>query len=288
MANALVFWCLLGVIALAVFPYGTVDPWWEAAFECSVFFLTAVWIVASVVAGDWQIRGVSVLLPMMAITAYAFVQAIQWPAWLTTSATRHMLSIDHYQTYITARKSLALTLFLTLLLAHTSTAKRFRWVVRAVIAVGAGSALFGILRQFLQPSDSTVGFLLPFLFYGMGYAQFISPNAFAYLMEMTLALLVGLVLGGGVSRRRVMIYLAVVAIVWTALVLSNSRGGLLSLVCGSIFVLFVALNWYSERKLYRGDEPQKWMTLFRTSKLVRIAVIGLVLATLMAGVLWIG
>src|SRR5882724_11149499 len=163
--SILVFWCLLGVIALAVFPYGTVDPWWEATFEGAVFSLTALWIVGSVFARNWQIRRAAILLPMIAITVYAFAQAFQWPpTWLNKSVPQHMLSIDHYQTFLTARKSLALTLFLGLLLAHTSTARRLRWVVRAVIFVGFGSALFGILRQFLQLPDSTEGFLLPFLF----------------------------------------------------------------------------------------------------------------------------
>jgi len=286
--NIVVFWSLLGVIALAVFPYGSVDAWWETTFECSVFLLTAVWIVGAIFARDWQIRRVSVLLPMIATTAYAFVQAIQWPpAWLNKSATQHMLSIDHYQTYITARKSLALTLFLGLLLAHTSTLLRFRWVVRAVIGIGLVSALLGILRQFLQLPDSE-GFLLPLLFYGTGYGQFISPNAFAYLMELTLGLLAGVALGGGVRKNRVLIYLAIIAIVFAALVLSNSRGGLLGFACESVFMLFVALSWYAERRLARGGEPNQWLTFFRASKLVRFAVIAIVLITLSVGVLWIG
>jgi O-antigen ligase len=286
--NVIVFCGLLGVIALAVFPYGTVDPWWEAAFECAVFLLTALWIVASVVAGDWQIRQWSVLLPLILITAYAFLQAVQWPPWGGASVPRHMLSVDHYQTYLTARKSIALTLFLLLLLAHTSTVGRLRWLVRAVVTVGTASALFAILRQFLQPAESTTGFVLPFLFYGIGYGQFLSPNAFAYLMEMTLALLAGLVLGAGVSRKQVLIYLALAAVVWTALVLSNSRGGLLSLACGSIFALFVALTWYSERKQSQGEEAQGWINQFRTSRLVHVSMVGLMLVILMVGVLWIG
>src|SRR5437870_13709318 len=75
--NTVVFWGLLCVIPLAVSPYGTVDTWWEATFECLIFFLTAAWIVAAVFAGDWQIRRLPIVLPMAAITVYAFVQAIR-------------------------------------------------------------------------------------------------------------------------------------------------------------------------------------------------------------------
>jgi hypothetical protein len=40
-----VFSGLLGLAVLTVVSYGSVDPWWEAVFECAVFALTAVWIV---------------------------------------------------------------------------------------------------------------------------------------------------------------------------------------------------------------------------------------------------
>jgi O-antigen ligase len=287
--NAIVFWGLLMIIAVAVFPYGTVDPWWESVFECSVFGLTILWSVESIVRRDWQIRDASLLFPVIAITAFAFLQAVQLPPkWLGFSGSQHMLSVDHYQTYLTARKTLALAVFFGLALAYVSTAKRLRWIVRAVIAVGLASAIFGILRQFLQTNEETGSFILPLLFYGTGYGQFISPNAFAYLMEMTLGLVAGIVLGGGIPRNRVLIYLAIMVIVWAALVLSNSRGGMLGLVCASVLLLFTALRWYSERRAARQNEPARWMVFLTTSKIVRIVIIVAMISILTAGVLWLG
>src|SRR5580765_2656955 len=108
--SGVVFVGLLLAIPLAVIPYGTVDMWWEATFEGLIFVLTAIWIVGAVVTGDWQFRRLSLVLPMAAISGYIYVQAIKWPPkWLVNSATQHMLSIDYYQTMLTARKSVALT-----------------------------------------------------------------------------------------------------------------------------------------------------------------------------------
>ena len=289
--DKVVFFCLLGLMVLATIPYGTVDAWWEAVFECAVFALTAIWILEVLLRGSWQVNRLFILLPLIMITVYAFAQTVEWPAaWLAIGNGRltaqHTLTIDRYQTYLTARKALALTLFLGLLLLHTSTPKRLRWLVRVVIGLGLASALFGILRQSLQSPDSTTGFVLPFLFYGMGYGQFISPNAFAYLMEMTFGLLAGLVLGGGVRRDRVPIYLAIAVVVWTALVLSNSRGGILSFACQSIFLLFVSLGWYSARRASR--ERSKSRGFSQASVLVRAMVILLIVGTLIAGVAWMG
>jgi O-antigen ligase len=289
--DKIVFSCLLALIVLTVIPYGTVDAWWEASFECSVFAITAIWFFEVLLRGDWQVRRLFILLPLILITIYVFAQTIEWPpAWLGRGlAAPHTLTIDRYQTYLTARKTLALTLFIGLLLLHTSTPKRFHWLVRVVIGLGLASALFGILRQFLQSPESVKGFVLPFLFQGIGYGQFISANVFAYLMEMCFALAAGLILGGGVRRDRIPIYLTVILFLWTALVLSNSRGGILALTCQSIFLLFISLNWYSTRRLSRENASQnKLLTFIRTSPLVRVLFIALMVGTLIAGVLWMG
>lgn len=291
--DQIVFSCLLGLMVLSVIPYGSVDALWEAVFECGVFTLTALWILEALLVGSWQVRRLFVLLPLILITIYAFAQQVELPGWLAAASGRRVayptLSIDRYQTYITARKALALTSFLGLLLLHTSTPKRLRWLVRVVIGLGLASALFGILRQLLQSPDSTAGFVLPFLFTGLGYGQFLSANVFAYLMEMVLGLVAGLVLGGGVRRDRIPIYLAIALFVWTALVLSSSRGAILGLACQFIFLLFISLNWYSARRLSRGDGGRlKWLNSGLTSRLIRVLSVVLMVGTLIAGVLWMG
>src|SRR5882724_12330716 len=292
--DGIVFVCLLGLTILSVIPYGLVDAWWEALFECVVFAVTAIWIFELVFLGVPRVRSLFVVLPLVLITAYAFAQTVELPvAWLPAKIGRltaqHTLSIDRYQTYLTARKALALTLFLGLLLLHTSTPKRLRWLVRVVIGLGFASALFGILRQLLQSPDSPAGFLLPYLFYGMGYGQFIYHNAFSYLTEMVFALLAGLVLGGGIRRDRALIYMAIALFVWTAFVFSNSRGGILSFICQAIFLLVVSIGWYSARRFSNGDESRhKWLTLLWTSVLLRVSVILLIAGVLAASVLWMG
>lgn len=282
-----VFVCLLGLIVLVVIPYGVVDPWWEAAFECAVFVLTALWIFEGLLGDSWRLSKLFILLPMIVITLYAFAQTVPLPSGIGRLTPQHTLTIDRYQTWLTATKTLALTIFLGLLLIHTSTPKRLRWLVRVVIGVGLGSALFGILRQVLQSPDSPAGFVLPFLFYGTGYGQFISANPFAYLMEMPFGILAGLVLARGVPRDRLLIYLAIGIPIWTALVLSNSRGGILGLSCLFIFVLFMSLNWYSAEKLSQSGRQNKWLA-FLGSRLIRLVAVVLIAGTLIAGVLWMG
>jgi O-antigen ligase len=290
--DGLIFVGLLALIVIVAIPYGTVDAWWESVFECIVWALTAIWLLKISFPGNTNIRKVLILLPLVLIALYAFSQVVVWPTWLARGFTglsaQRTLTIDRYQTYLTARKILALTLFLGLLFLHVSTPFRLRWLVRVVIGVGVASALFGILRQLLQSPDSADGFVLPFLFPGIGYGQFISPNVFAYLMEMTLALLAGLVFGGGVRRERVLIYLAISVPVWAALVLSNSRGGIIGLICSVIFVLFISLNWHATRAVARpGGAGNRWWLLL-TARWTRVVLMIVIVGTLLTTVFWMG
>jgi putative inorganic carbon (hco3(-)) transporter len=284
-----IFCGLLAVIVLAVVPYGTVDTWWEALFECLVFALTALWLIEAFVSGRYEIRRIAILLPLLLITVYAFAQTINWPVgWLSANSLQHSITIDRYQTFITARKSLALLLLMALLLVHISRPSRLRWLVRLVLVVGVASAIFGILRQLVQSPDSTTGFGLPLLFYGMGYGEFLSPNAFAYLMEMTYGVLIGVALGGGVRRNVFALYLAAAIVVSAALVLSNSRGGIVSFICQTILVLFIGFSWYSRpTETVRSDRLSLFESL-RASRLVRVVVFLILVGTVIIGVTWMG
>jgi len=285
----------VGLLSLLVFtsiPYGTVDQWFEAVFECAVFGLTAIWIFEVLLRGSWQVNRILILLPMMALTAYAFLQTVPLPGRLLVPTSgsptaQTSLTIDQYQTYLTAVKMLALTLFTALLLLHVSSRKRLWWLVHVVIGLGLASALFAIARQLLQSPDSTTGFVLPFLYAGVGYGQFLSPTIFAFLAEMSSALVMGVVLGGGVRRQHILIYLAIGLVIWAALVLSNSRGAILGFICVAVLLAFVALTWFRSTQVsLRGKEGSNPSIL--TSLPIRISVILVMVVVLIVGVSWMG
>jgi O-antigen ligase len=226
--NKLVFSALIILIALTPIPYGTVEPWWKAAFVSAVFAICILALIESLITGRIEIHGRSVLLPMLALSALAFLQTLSLGA--RTEANLQVwnaISADPYQTRFFTLQILALTAFLALLYRYASTERRVRVLVYTVLTIAVASAVFGILRQSTQQQT---GFLLPLLKQNQGYGQFINKNHFAYLMEMAFGLGLGIILGGGVKRDRMMIYLALLLPIWTALVLANSRGGVLAMI----------------------------------------------------------
>ncbi len=228
MLSKLVFGALVALIVLTAIPYGTVEPWWKAAFVCAVFAICVLALIESLITGKIEIRGKPVLLPMLAISALAFLQTLSLGARTEGNLqVWNAISADPYQTRFFTLQMLALTAFLALLYNYASTERRIRVLVYTVLAIAVVSAVFGILRQSTQQQT---GFLLPLLKQSQGYGQFINKNHFAYLMEMAFGLGLGIILGGGVKLDRLMIYLAVLLPIWTALVLANSRGGVLAMI----------------------------------------------------------
>lgn len=289
--DALVFYSLLVIIALVSIPYGTVQPWWIAIFECAVFVLAILSLFEVLLSGSWLTRAHGQLTPLLLLIAFCFAQTIAWGSAGVEVAgvqVRQTISADPYQTKLLGLKLLALLCFWGMLLRYTSTSRRLRALVYTLIAVGVASALFGLVRQTMQPKDAT-SFVLPHL--KAGYGQFINRNHFAFLMEMVLGLVAGIILGrGGVRREQVLIYLAVALPVWTALVLSNSRGGLFAMLAQVLFVgiLFTFLQPAATNVKKRGANASSLVGRIARSFLFRAGLVAGLIALVFIGALWIG
>lgn len=274
-----VFGALLGLIVIAAIPYGTVEPWWKAAFVCAVFAICIVAIIESLLSGADRIAGKSVLLPMLALSALAFVQTLSIGA-RNEEALKNMplwnaISADPFQTRFFVLQMLALTVCLALFYRYASTEKRVRILVYTVLGVAVASAIFGILRQTTQQQT---GFVLPLLRQNQGYGQFVNKNHFAYLMEMAFGLGLGIVLAGGVRRDRVMIYIALLLPIWTGLVLANSRGGILAMLTQIVVAALLLLSFHA-----RSTEHQ-----IARSAVVKVALVVVLAAGVLAGTFWVG
>jgi len=148
-------------------------------------------------------------------------------------------------------------------------------LVYTVLAIAVASAVFGILRQTTQQET---GFLLPLLKKNQGYGQFINKNHFAYLMEMAFGLGLGIILGGGVARERLMIYIAFLLPIWTGLVLANSRGGILAMLAQVVVAVLLLMSSKGDYELPK---------IAQSAALRAVLLVVLVLGVLF-GTFWVG
>ncbi len=280
-----IFGSLLALIAFTAIPYGMAEPWWKAFFICAVVTLTLLALVESMVSGSWSTRGWPLLLPLVVITIFAFLQTMSVGARAVAGiphASWNAISADPFATRFFALQLLGLTLAAALLFRYAFTERRLNIAMHVVIGVVVASAIFGMMRQTTQHST---GFILPLFEPGQGYGQFVNQNHFAFLMEMGFGLTLGLILAGGVRRERSLIYFAALLQIWIALVLSNSRGGLLAMLAQVIAAVLLFPIVVPPANSNRGG-----LRALRVVRLlpVRLFLLAILLLGVIGGTLWIG
>jgi len=278
-----IFIGIIAVIVLTAIPYGTVDPWSEALFECGVFFLALLWIIQGFIAGSWRIGNTVLIAPMTGLVILAIAQSIRW--WKTEVAGEHVwfaISADPFETWAFAFRMAALVIATVLVIRFTSNTRRLAVLVHSIIVVAVASALFGIARQATQHGS---GFFLSRLQPGQGFGQFINKNHFAFLIEMAVGLVIGMALMGRSRRERLLLYVSALLLMWSAIVLSNSRGGLLAVTVQGVFAALVFVN--SRTRGNETDANQRGLSWTR-SIAVSIVLIGALLVSLVIGVMWLG
>lgn len=295
---------ITGGAAARMIPSGFAAFWWDAVFECAVFALGVMWIIQSLVGGSWRLDGRRLLAPVLALAGFAFIQTQPW--WGATAVEGlegevwRAASVDPYETRLFILRLLALILAGALLLRYTSSRHRLRALVYVVIGVGVASALFGVVRQATQNGVWELPLPLSYGVYAEivnlrpgegGYGQFANRNHFALLMEMTLGLTLGLIAGGGVRGNRLPIYLAAAAVIWTALVLTNSRGAVISMLSQMIFLaLFVVGRRPSREAAAAGRSRgtlRGWSRIGR-SPATRVVLVLCLVGAVAVGVAYVG
>jgi putative inorganic carbon (hco3(-)) transporter len=284
--SAIVFYALLLVILLIPIPYGAADPWWEAALESVIFGLAIISFIEFSINPDVKSLPLALAAPLLALIAFAFFQTLLPGHQVESSAGVQIwraISADPLATRLWALKMSAFMLMGLMLARYTSSVRRLKWLIGVIAIVGVGSALFGIFRQTTQRHD---GFLIfNRLTSGLGYAQFINRNQFAYLAEMVLGILLGLLVSRSVKKEKKLVYLAASVILWTAVVLSVSRGGILAMLC-QIFFLFVI--WATSDVRTNSPDLDSLPGRLRHSRALRVMLAGALLATVLAGTIWMG
>lgn len=219
--------CLL--LFLAVIPLGSMDIWWESLVLAVIFSATAA-AVFQFGLKRFVHETRFLLLPILCLAGYSFLQGIitilnikadvNYPSFLP-------LSFDAVSSIWNGLTILGLALFLGLLIVNFRRIELLTW---SLIFIGAFFALFGVVRYLLQPQYPRLfdGILSSQLSTGVGFGTYFNQNHFAYLMLMVFGLSIGLFwLGKQPGVVRIALFISAL-MSWAALVLTGSRGGIIS------------------------------------------------------------
>lgn len=253
------FFSTVSIIFLLFFSillYASLFPWIEAVICTAIFSLTVISLFQQhlfVIEPEYELM----LAPLTALAFYSIVQGL-----FTLSIQTHILpaldifpySFDLTASFWSGIKILALTSFIRLILFNFRT--NIKFLVWGLIVIGNFFALLGIFRFVYESnfSKTLFYFILPQLLPQVGFGTYINQNHFALLMLMTIGLNTSLFCYAGFARNKRILLILFSLISWIALVLTASRGGIISSFAEIAVLIFFPLKNGLKR---HTETPQK-------------------------------
>jgi O-antigen ligase len=238
--NSAVFAAVCALPFFTVIPYGTVHPPVIALF----YLLVGVVVILAATDGALNGRlGVSravVQLPLALAALYALVQVVPFGFRDSVGGVGDIpwtISKDPFWTLVFALHAVALALFLATALTVLDSARRITRLALALTVFGFVYAFFAVIQSFLSP-DRIYGiyetaFAKPF-------GSFVNRHSFAAVMEMCIAVPLGMLAHGSVKRDKRLLLLTTAVLMAVALLMSGSRGGLVALGAQIVFLLILS------------------------------------------------
>ncbi len=261
-ASRLVFLTLCVGLVLTTLFYGTVHYWALAAFSLSAVGIVCLWTLDGLVLRSTRLSLNGLQWSILGMIALGLVQLLPLrapdSAWLALSPSR-TLSLDPYATRLVIVQVASLFVYFAATLIFTDTPRRLRTLVRTITIFGFLLAMFGLTQSLT--TDGTRVYWFRQLTQSTAFGPFINRHHFAGYMEMTIALPLGLLFTGAVEKQKRVLYAFVAMLMGVALIMTNSRGGLISLGAEILFLAVVGTTARSRhgRRLPRTERARAAM-----------------------------
>ena len=241
LAGRLAFLTICIAIVVTTLAYGTVHYWALAMFVISAGAIVCLWCVDGLILHSVQFHLNPLQWPLLGMIVLGLIQLLPLRsadnAGLPLSPAR-ALSLDPYSTRLVLVQVTALLVYFVATLTFTDTPRRLRTIVRTIIIFGFLLAMFGLTQSFT--SDGTRVYWFRQLTQSTAFGPFINRHHFAGYMELTIALPLGLLFSGAIESHKRPLYAFAAMMMGVALIMTNSRGGIISLGAEILFLAVVA------------------------------------------------
>jgi O-antigen ligase len=236
---------LCAAVVTTTLAFGTVHAWSLAAFQLSAALVVALWMIDAWRTGRLRVSRSFLQVPLVGLGVLGIVQLLPLGAGgaeniggagLSIEPAR-ALSFDPYATRLVLIQLAALLVYFSAALAFIDSPRRLRLVVRTVIIFGFVLALFGLMQNFISPN---VIYWVREPKQAQPFGPYINRHHFAGYMELALAMPLGLLFSGAIDRDRIPLYGFAALICSVALVMTNSRGGIIAMVAEILFLVVIA------------------------------------------------
>ena len=250
LASRFAFLVICIAIVTSALAYGTVHYWALALFNLGALTILFLWVADGWRLGNVRISRNLLQLPLLGGVILGVVQLL--PLRDAPAGFVNTLSLDPYSTKLVIVQLSTLFIYFAATLVFVDTPHRLHVMVRTIMIFGFLLAIFGLTQSFISPTKV----------YGMrelnqstAFGPFINRHHFAGYMELTISLPLGLLLAGSVDKEKRLLYLFIAGLMGVALVMTSSRGGIVSLVAQIVFLVIVTAIWkkHGERRRVRSS-----------------------------------
>ncbi len=243
LASRFVFLIICVAIVLSALAFGTVHYWALTLFNLGGLTILVLWVIDGWQLGTVRVSRNILQLPLLASLVLGVVQLLPLRsmsgAGLSIGVTQ-ALSLDPNATRLVLIQLSTLLIYFAAALVFIDTPHRLHLLVRTISIFGFALALFGLTQSFTSP---TKVFWVRELTQSTAFGPFINRHHFAGYMELTIALPLGLLFAGSVDKEKRLLYLFAAGLMGIALVMTSSRGGIISLVAEILFFVVVTSLW---------------------------------------------
>ena len=230
------------MIVLTTLAYGTVHYWALGIFALTAAGLVCLWCVDGMVLRSVQISLNSLQWPLLGLIGLGLVQLLPLRS-ATESAglalpLSHSLSLDPYSTRLVLVQLIALFIFFMAALTFTDSPRRLRTLARTITIFGFLLAMFGLTQSFT--TDGTRVYWFRQLSQSTAFGPFINRHHFAGYMELAVAVPLGLLFSGAIESYKRPLYAFAAMLMGVSLIMTNSRGGIISLAAEILFLVVIA------------------------------------------------
>ena len=239
MTDKVIFFLLCAAVVFTTLVYGAVHQPTIAVFYLLAVVIACLWAFDAFSSGVLRFNKNSIQIPLVAAALYGLIQTIPFGALAETSGVSGIprtVSLDPFWTQVAALHFFAFSIYLAALLTFIDGAKRLRAMCAFITIFGFVFAFFAILQAVLSPNKIYGIYEVPNT---VPFGSFVNRHDFAAFMEMTIAVPLGLMFAGAIPRDKRLLYITAIGLMGIALLLSGSRGGLISLLAEIFFLVFL-------------------------------------------------
>ncbi len=268
---------MMAVIMFTALAYGTVEPWSLAIFSLAVVGLLILWVIKAL-----SDRRLTVNVPPMAwpLTALLVIGVLQSTVFTDKEGRRFSISLDPEATRLAMEVVVVLFIALLIVASFFMGSQRLAWLRNFLIFFGLALAVFGLVQHFTW-NGKYYWVFEPSTLPSSPFGPFVNHNHFAGYMELIMPIPVALIVMRAVRGELAVLYGFAAAIMGVATFASLSRGGMISLVAGLMFVVALGFKPADNAKFDRR--------VFRLPPaLSRVGAMVALIVTIGAGVWWVG